>query len=312
LAVDFEKINQHKAIFDDIYSMSDPRTYFSVLGALDYMIPDVAEAAVRQILAARAEAYGNEINVLDVGCSYGINAAVQRFPVNFASLRQRYARREVMEVEPEEMIRLDRMFYASWPETSAVRFTGFDCSIDAIRYAEAVGLHTAGIAADLENNRLSQSDARIIAPSNVFLATGAIGYVTDRTYRQLLDAAAQTPWVISFVLRMFPYDDFIKTFSGFGMVTEKLANATFVQRRFRDEEEFKGCLQSLANRGISTRGLEEEGLLHAELFLSRPKSDAIAKPLNEIVTISSGRSSSFGARYVKIEQDGGVKIAMEA
>lgn len=312
LAIDLSSINKHKAVFDDIYAMSDPRTYFSVLGALDYMIPDVAEAAIRQILAARAEAYGDDINVLDIGCSYGINAALQRLPVNFASLRQRYARREIMAVDPEEMIRLDRMFYASWPEMSSVRFTGLDRSRDAIRYADAVGLHATGVAADLEKDRLSQRDKEIVAACNVFLSTGAIGYVTDRTYRHLLDAAARPPWVISFVLRMFPFDAFIETFKGFGMVTEKLANATFVQRRFRDEEEFKGCLQTLANRGISTRGLEEEGLLHAELFLSRPKSDARAKPLNEIVTISSGRFNTLGARYVKVEQDGDLKIGMEA
>ena len=38
--------------------MADPRAYFSVLGALDYMIPDVAEPVVRQILTAKAEVEG--------------------------------------------------------------------------------------------------------------------------------------------------------------------------------------------------------------------------------------------------------------
>lgn len=59
------------------------------------MIPDVAEPVVRQILAAKASATGVKPIVLDVGCSYGINAAVHRFPLTFGGLRHRYARREM-------------------------------------------------------------------------------------------------------------------------------------------------------------------------------------------------------------------------
>ncbi len=174
------RINENKAVFDDIYSERDPRAYFSVLGALDYMIPDVAEPVIRQILNARAHHYGEENTVLDVGCSYGINAAIHRFPVSFASLRQRYARREMMALDADEMIRLDRHFYASWPDIGLGRFIGLDVSAYAIRYANATGLHVNGVAADLETATLTSAQASIIAPANVLLSTGAIGYVTDQ------------------------------------------------------------------------------------------------------------------------------------
>ena len=91
----FISINSSKANFDEIYVKDDPRAYFSVLGALDYMIPDVAAPLVRQIIAAYARRYSRKPRVLDVGSSYGINAAVHRFPVTFASLRRRYARHEM-------------------------------------------------------------------------------------------------------------------------------------------------------------------------------------------------------------------------
>lgn len=307
-----ENINKNKAVFDDIYEMSDPRSYFSVLGALNYMIPDVAEAAIRQILAGRARLNGNDTTVLDVGCSYGINAAVHRFPVNFTSLRQRYARREMLELSTEELVRLDRNFYASWPDIGQARFIGFDASERAIFYANEVGLHADGVVADLETGDLSPQDAAIIAQANVVLSTGAIGYVTHQTYRKLLDAVMERAWVISFVLRMFPYDDFITAFAERGMVTEKLSNTTFVQRRFRDEEEFRACRSVLASRGIDTHGIEDEGLFQAELFLSRPKADALVLPLDDLVTVSSGRFGSFGARYVQVEREGRVRIAREA
>jgi SAM-dependent methyltransferase len=276
------------------------------------MIPDVAEPVIRQLLDARAGYHRDRNTVLDIGCSYGINAAIHRFPVNFACLHQRYARRDMMELAAEEMIRLDRHYYSSWPEIGSARFIGFDASAAAIRYANAVGLHADGVAADLESGPLSAADAATIAPANVLLSTGAVGYVTHRTYGRLLDALPTQPWIISFVLRMFPYDQFIDAFAERGMTTEKLAGSTFVQRRFRDEGEFERSLDALKTRGIDTSGFEADGLFQAELFVSRPKAEAEAMPLDEIVTVTSGRFSNIGARYVEVGQRNDARIAMEA
>jgi hypothetical protein len=311
LSIGIKEINENKAAFNDIYNAPDPRQYFSVLGSLNYMIPDVAEPIIRQILAAKAALDGHA-TVLDVGCSYGINAATHRFPVNFTSLLQRYARREMMDIASDELIEFDKRFFASWPDIGLARFIGFDVSDDAIRYANRTGLHHAGVIGDLETNHLSREQIETIAPANVLLSTGSIGYVTAQTYRKLLDAIGEGAWAISFVLRMFPYDDFIAAFAEHGMVTEKLTSATFIQRRFRDEDEFSQCLSSLGGRGIDTQGFEADGLFHAELFLSRPMADAAAAPIDEIVTISSGRYSSLGARYVRVGQNNEERIAIEA
>lgn len=277
------------------------------------MIPDVAEPVIRQILAAKTALHGTAPTVLDVGCSYGINAATHRFPLNFATLKKRYARREMMQIDARELARLDRHFYASWPDVGHGSFIGLDVSEPAIRYANEAGLHAAGVAANLEADELSPSDAALIAPADVLLSTGAIGYVTGRTYGKLLDALTGTPWVISFVLRMFPYQEFIDLFTERGLVTERLTGATFVQRRFRDETEFELSLAALRAQGIDPEGIESEGLFQAELFLSRPKADVEAAPLDEIVTVSSGRFNQINSRFVQIEDEGGrPRTAIEA
>jgi len=67
----FAAINTSKANFEEIYTRDDPRAYFSLLGSYDYMIPDVAEPVLRQLLVARAQRHGDVQRVLDVGCSYG-------------------------------------------------------------------------------------------------------------------------------------------------------------------------------------------------------------------------------------------------
>ncbi len=311
LGTEFSRINQAKAIFDDIYIQEDPRSYFSVLGDLDYMIPDVAEPVVRQILAAKASSTNTKPVVLDVGCSYGINAAVHRFPLTFSGLRHRYARREMKALSAEELMRLDRNFYAAWPDGGLARFIGLDVSAPAIHYATSVGLLDQGVVADLENNALSKSDARTISDVDVIMSTGCIGYVTEKTFDKLLDATGKTPWVISFVLRMFPFDSLAATFAERGLVTERLTGVTFIQRRFRDAEEFENSLATLAKIGVDATGLETEGLFHADLILSRPEADARAMPLDDIVTVASGRGRPIAPRYVHVESDDGLQVTLE-
>jgi hypothetical protein len=275
------------------------------------MIPDLAEPIVRQLLAARAKRYGETPVVLDVGCSYGINAALQRFPVSFNTLRSRYARGEMAAVEAAQLARLDRSFYASWPEIGAARFIGLDVSEPAVGYAREVGLLDAGITSDLENKPLSAAEANLLRPVNVILSTGCVGYVTERTYNKVLDAVESPPWIISFVLRMFPYDTLAASLAGHGLVTERLAGATFVQRRFRDVQEFTKTLEQLAERGVDTTGFESEGRFQAELFVSRPEADVQAVPLGDLVTVTSGRNRPVGTRYVQVETDGVTRIALE-
>ena len=311
LKVEFSRINQAKAVFDDIYIQDDPRSYFSILGDLDYMITDVAEPVIRQILSTKTSVSKAEPVVLDVGCSYGINAAVHRFPLTFGGLRHRYARREVKAISPEELMLLDRNFYASWPDHGLARFIGLDVSAPAIRYATHVGLLNHGIVADLENQPLSAEDARIVRPVDVILSTGCIGYVTEKTFGKLLGATEKKPWIISFVLRMFPYDALATTFAQRGLVTEKLSGVTFVQRRFRDAEEFENSLTTLAAAQIDSTGLESEGLFHADLILSRPEEDARAAPLKDIVTVASGRGRPIAPRYVHVESDDGLRVTLE-
>jgi hypothetical protein len=312
MKANFIAINSSKANFDEIYAMEDPREYFSVLGALDYMIPDVAAPVIRQLLAARARRHpARESQVLDIGSSYGINAALHRFPLTFTVLRRRYTRHEVAALSSDELCRLDRNYFASWPDVGIGRFVGMDVSAPAIEYAKRVGLIEHGIAANLEESSLDARDAKALANVGVVLSTGSVGYVTEKTYETILDVLpTPAPWIISFVLRMFPYDSFAGLFEKHGLVTERLASAVFVQRRFRDLPEFERSLAQLGALGIDTSAVEADGLLHAELYVSRPRSDVQAAPLDSIVTVCSGRNRPIGTRYVRVGTDDS-RVALE-
>jgi hypothetical protein len=208
-------------------------------------------------------------------------------------------------------MRLDRHYYASWPDTGLAKFIGIDSSARAIEYARNVDLLGAGIVANLEQDPITPDVVEAIRDVDVILTTGCIGYVTEKTYRSLLQAMPRAPWVISFVLRMFPHEPLARMFADYGLVTERLAGATFAQRRFRDATEFEQTLNVLHNRGIETAGLETQGLFLAELYVSRPAADVRAAPLGDLVTVCNGMQRPVGTRYVMVQHDEGNRIVLE-
>jgi len=74
--------------------------------------------------------------------------------------------------------------------------------------------------------------------------------------------------------------------------------------------EFERSLNSLKQRGIDTSGFEADGLFQAELFLSRPEADAKALPLDDIVTVTSGRFRNVGPRYVQVHDQDDIRLAI--
>jgi hypothetical protein len=296
--------NEAKASFDDIYVKSDPRDYFSVLGSLDYAIPDLANPIIRQTLAHWRDETGRSPTVLDVGSSYGVNAALLRYPLSFDMLRRRYTQREVMALPSEDVLALDRRYFQAWPRIAAHRFVVLDASQPAIDYALSVGLADAGLAADFEAAAPNDEARRALADVDVVITTGAVGYVGVKTFDAILSAARRPPWVISFVLRMFDYKPIARRLGAAGLATEKLGSAAFVQRRFRDAEEAQGVLDVIRQRGLDPTGLEAEGMLFAELFVSRPPEAIETMPLEEMVTVASGRNLNLGPRLMHLRRSG--------
>lgn len=296
---EFEALNSHKANFDSIYGLPDPREYFRVLVGLDYVIPELAKNVFRAVIRHCDQSHPRRINVLDLGCSYGINAALVRYPLDLQRLAGRYDNPEMHALEASELIALDRNYFRSWPDRVDARFVGLDTSLAAINYATQVGLLDAGIASNLECVEPTRAECAALRDIDLIITTGCVGYTTERTFQRILRLREGTspPWVVSFVLRMFPYDAIAAELSRFGLVTEKLEGVTFVQRRFHSESELATTMDKLRARGIDPRGKEADGLFHAELFVSRPKDVVERLPLGELVSVTRGASRPYGRRY---------------
>jgi SAM-dependent methyltransferase len=293
-----------KANFDQIYVRPDPREYFRILHGLDYIIPDLALPIFRQISETLTELRGRPLRILDIGCSYGINAALLRYPMSMDRLAQRYADLQAFGLAPEEVVALDRYYYRSWPAATKARFIGLDSSAPAVEYATQTGILDHGFSEDLESNDPSPRLIDLLSGVDLVISTGCVGYVTAATFRRVLNAMqTPKPWFVSFVLRLYPFDEIDDVLKTRKLVSEKLESVTFVQRRFHSEQEYSHTLQALEKVGVDPQGKEAEGLLHAELFLSRPAEETNALPLDSLVSVTSGANRLFGRRYQRHADD---------
>lgn len=290
--------NAVKANFDSIYEQADPRAYFRELYGLDYIIPELARPVFAPIVNKLERLRGRPLRILDIGCSYGINAALLQYPVDLDRLAKRYADMPEGEIGPAQLAMLDRNYFRSWPRRP-MEIIGLDASPNAVGFARTSGVLHGGIVGDFERDPLPPDAVELLRGIDLIISTGAVGYVTEKTFAKVLAAIGEPrPWVASFVLRMFPFDAISKTLADAGLQTEPLAGTTFVQRRFKSEAECREVTSRLTALGIDPEGKESEGLLHANFYLSRPEHEAQDLPLADLVSIAQGTRRAFGRRFV--------------
>lgn len=282
---DFDEINEAKANMDHIYDEPDPRAYYRELKKLNYNIPGAAKPVFSNLISALRHCRKEPICVLDIGCSYGVNAALLKHDLSMPELYKHWGQDRLAEATLEEVIEYDQRFFDHLEEPGNIEVIGLDQAENAVGFAEEIGLLDDGLAINLEEEPLPGSAKEELASVDLVMSTGCVGYVTEKTFNSLLPAVTQgrTPWLANFVLRMFPFDEIEETLSHWGYVTEKLEGRTFVQRDFASQEEQAHVLEQLREAGVDPTGKEDQGQLLAEFYLSRPKKQVEQMPLEELL-----------------------------
>lgn len=272
-----------KVSFDHIYDLNDPREYFGTLREFGYEIPEhgrrVFSTLIEAKLAGGRMADGGRVRVLDLCCSYGINAALLKYEVDLDDLYERYCSEEVSRLSSDELAESDVAFFRERGKESSPSVEGLDVAESAVRYGIQAGLLDAGFVEDLEGTEPSDRLRRTAARADLLTVTGGISYITEHTFGRLISAARSSaggrlPWVAAFPLRTVSYARISEVLSAHGMVTERLEGRTFVQRRFASPEERESALKMLADMGLSPEGKEEDGTYHTDFYLSRPADEA--------------------------------------
>lgn len=288
-----------KVSLDHIYTQPDPRAYFRTLRQLDYLIPQLAKPYFAKVLDERRETITDRpLRILDVGCSYGINAALLKSDVSMDELYDRYGADAVTDLTRDELVAADRALGRERGGFSDLEVIGLDTSGPALSYAYDAGFLDGYVHADLESRDPTDAERALLAGVDLVISTGCLGYVTEKTINRIVGAAlgaphgaphggprdggpggsrARLPWMAHFALRMFPFDPVADLLADHGYRTLAV-DRLFEQRRFASPREQAQMLATLAGLGVDTTGLESDGWFYAQLFLSRPAESAPADP----------------------------------
>jgi SAM-dependent methyltransferase len=261
-----------KISLDHIYTQPDPRVYFTTLRDLDYHIPQLAKPYFSDLIGEYREARGIPVpTVLDIGCSYGINAALLNCDTTMDELYRRYSGDDARALSHAELLARDRQFVRSRGGAGNVRFMGLDASREALTYALESGFVESAIHADLEADDPTEEQRERLAETDIIISTGCFGYVTEKTILRVVGAHdKRKPWMAHFVLRMFPFEAAAKALATVGYETVSV-DRLFKQRRFATPAEQSLVLDTLSTVGVDPEGRETDGWLYARLHISRPQ-----------------------------------------
>ncbi len=273
-----------KARFDHVYNQPDPRPYFQTLEQYGYEIPAHGQTIFTILLdRVRKERGRDDVTVLDLCCSYGVNAALLNHDLTLDQLYERYRSPELITLSSEEVAASDAAFFAGRRREPAAPVVGVDTADQAVSYALRAGLLAQGSSENLEIADPSEVLTRQLSGVDLITVTGGIGYISERTFARVLDRTRNAPWVASFALRWVSYEPIAAVLNTYGLVTEKMTTRTFPQRKFADDDERDYVLGELQRMGIDPSDKEAQGRYHAEFYLSRPTLQARSPSLEELI-----------------------------
>jgi SAM-dependent methyltransferase len=271
---DFDLDQDGKIDLHTVYDRPDPRGYYQTLSQFDYRIPSAAEPLFRRtIRALRRARQKPAATLLDVGSSYGVNAAILKHRYSLPALFDIYGRDATEGIAHTGLLERDRALFGNGRADDSLLTIGLDTSAKAIAYASKAGIIDKGIVANFEERAPTPEEAADLASVDLVLSTGAIGYVDAPTFDHILDAARRRPWFAVFALRMFPVARIASALRRRGYAVFKLHGETFRQRRFANQEERAEVFARLDALGVDAAGRENDGWLHAEFFLARPEGE---------------------------------------
>jgi SAM-dependent methyltransferase len=260
-----------KVSLDHLYTQADPRTYFGTLRHLDYRIPGLAKPHFAGLIEEFRRTHEvDRVTILDIGCSYGINAALLRCDLTMDELYGRYCR-FAADAPRDTVLAADRTLVRTRARADHTRFLGLDISGDALSYALAVGFLDGAVHADLEHNDPTAEQRDILGSADLVISTGCLGYVTERTLAHVARAGRTRPWMAHTVLRMYRFEPVAQCLAELGYETVRM-DGLLRQRRFASSEEQSQVLDTLSDLGIDPRGLEDDGWMYAQMFISRPRA----------------------------------------
>ncbi len=267
-----QEINDKKLDLNEVYDLKDPTPYYQSIIQYEYDLPERAKSYFKKIINTyRNYESVNSVKILDIGCSYGINAALLKFDKSITELYQHYT--NPLRLQESELSRrhLDSKWFHESRFDEELQFIGLDSAEQAVNYATESQLIQSGISTNLEKFPLLKEHYTNLKDINLLISTGCIGYITEVTFKKILSAVEDLSklWGAVFVLKMFDISELQKTLAQHNLVLVE-TGVTVKQRSFSSFEEKESMINFIEKQGLSAENEKKSDNLFAQLFLISP------------------------------------------
>ncbi|MCX4744545.1 hypothetical protein OG455_03250 [Kitasatospora sp. NBC_01287] len=296
----FSKHSFAKQSFETLYQQPLPRGYFHRLAPLRYRSPDFARGLLPQTIARLRRRTGRQrLKILDLACGYGINGALLKFGVDFATFARCYQAApdeqaahhplDPVRAHPLDPVRAHRLdpagrggegtrhavardtaFLRTRPTDTELTIVGLDVSRPATEYALATGLLDAAVNTDLEHQDPTPADQAALAGADLVLATGAFSYLGPATLDRVLALQAAPPVVLGWPLYGQPTESLARCLASHRLTVTRPDPAPRHQRHFADAREREAYHYSLRRLRLPFVGSAAETSLCVTSLLARP------------------------------------------
>ncbi|MCV0392441.1 MAG: hypothetical protein K5790_04000 [Nitrosopumilus sp.] len=271
-----------KKDFTNIYTKKFPDAYLKEMKKLDYRIPDKTKPLYMSLAKQLYKKFSRVIKILDIGSSYGINAALMKYDLKMSDLDEFFLKTSPSKEQTKQ-------FFEELPTDNTLSFNQIDISEPALTFSEDVKLCKKGICVNLETGNLPIKE---IPRSDMIIATGCIGYIGYKAFSNLFELIKkqqsnfssnpnQWPIFAFSVLRIFDMEKIKKTFDEYGYSIIKSDIKPIRQRRFSDLDEQYKTLSLLHDNNLDTDEFEDDGHFYADFYIASPK-----KLESQLITMS--------------------------
>lgn len=268
--------------FEAVYDLPDPRSYYRALRPLDYRMPTVACDYLTEHAERIAAARGvPRLRLLDFACGYAANGALLHHDLTLNTLFAFYEG----DAEGEAAEHDEAFFRARRHPEPGFEIGGLDVAATALDYANRCGLLDHAFAENLLAAEPSDELHSFLASTDIVFESGGLGDLLAPCFSRLLDcmSGARQPWFLYSPRGNLDEAPLLAMFAERSFLVESCSPAPFRYRRVMSAREESETVAAIQRDGREPADHLREGYFINPLRLARPREDASALPVSEIM-----------------------------
>ncbi len=263
-------------IYDDIYDLPDCRSYYRAMHHAGFRTAHFASAAFRAVLTEVKRLRGlDQANILDFASGYGIAPQLMRFGVSLEDVLSRYIEPWFDDATTEAVIEKDRDWLSEHVRPGqSDEYAGIDIAGRALDYGKAAGIYNEAFAENLQDDAPSDALADWLSKTDLIVECGSVAHMLPGALGKMLKASVERrPWIATAPIRGNDTAQALEMMQDHGYNVVALDMPPFRHRRFSSDDEQARAIDNAQARGHDTKGYEDTGFFHAQVYLARPQTE---------------------------------------